>query len=88
MTVQVFERTHDTPYPPREERIASRARWDAFARRLREHLRLSLGADAEPARRAPTRPPRRSLSRRRLPNRTLRAGDAARFLPDGEPVCA
>jgi poly(3-hydroxybutyrate) depolymerase len=43
MTVQAFERTHDTPYPPREERVASRARWDAFARRLREHLRLSLG---------------------------------------------
>jgi hypothetical protein len=43
MTVQAFERTHDTPYPPREARVASRARWDAFARRLREHLRLSLG---------------------------------------------
>jgi hypothetical protein len=43
MTVQAFERTHDTPYPPREERVVSRARWDAFARRLREHLRLSLG---------------------------------------------
>jgi hypothetical protein len=41
--VQAFERTHDTPYPPRETRVASRARWDAFARRLREHLRLSLG---------------------------------------------
>jgi hypothetical protein len=41
--VQAFERTHDTPYPPREARVASRARWDAFARRLREHLRLSLG---------------------------------------------
>jgi hypothetical protein len=43
MTVQAFERTHDTPYPPREARVASRARWDAFARRLREHLRVSLG---------------------------------------------
>jgi hypothetical protein len=41
--MQAFERTHDTPYPPREARVASRARWDAFARRLREHLRLSLG---------------------------------------------
>ena len=41
--MQAFERTHDTPYPPREARVATRARWDAFARRLREHLRLSLG---------------------------------------------
>ncbi|MCX7924351.1 MAG: hypothetical protein N2554_00905 [Fimbriimonadales bacterium] len=37
------ERTHDTPYPPQEERVASRARWDAFARRLRAHLRFALG---------------------------------------------
>ncbi|MCS6924124.1 MAG: hypothetical protein NZM10_07100 [Fimbriimonadales bacterium] len=36
-------RTHDTPFPPQEGRIASRARWDAFARRLREHLRFALG---------------------------------------------
>lgn len=37
------ERTHDAPYPPQEGRIASRARWDAFARRLRTHLRFALG---------------------------------------------
>ncbi|MCX7993937.1 MAG: hypothetical protein N2651_09760 [Fimbriimonadales bacterium] len=36
-------RTHDTPYPPQDGRIASRARWDAFARRLRAHLRFALG---------------------------------------------
>lgn len=36
-------RTHDTPYPPLEARVASRARWDAFARRLRGHLRCALG---------------------------------------------
>ncbi len=37
------ERTHDTPYPPQEARIATRARWDAFARRLRAHVRFALG---------------------------------------------
>lgn len=41
--MQPAVRTHDTPYPPQEARIASRARWDAFARRLREHLRFALG---------------------------------------------
>ncbi len=36
-------RTHDTPHPPDETRVAHRARWDAFAQRLRAHLRLALG---------------------------------------------
>lgn len=36
-------RTHDTPYPPQEARVAGRVRWDAFARRLRTHLRFALG---------------------------------------------
>lgn len=36
-------RTHETPYPPLEARLASRGRWDAFARRLRAHLRFALG---------------------------------------------
>ncbi|MCS6919212.1 MAG: hypothetical protein NZM28_05540 [Fimbriimonadales bacterium] len=36
-------RTHDTPYPPDAARLASRARWDAFARRLRAHLSVALG---------------------------------------------
>ncbi|MFN7017035.1 MAG: hypothetical protein ACK4P5_07730, partial [Fimbriimonadales bacterium] len=37
------ERTHDTPLPPRMERSEHRARWDAFTRRLRTHLRFALG---------------------------------------------
>lgn len=40
-------RTHDTPYPPQEARISSRARWDVFARRLKAHLRLALGLTPE-----------------------------------------
>lgn len=36
-------RNHDTPYPPNEARMVNRARWDAFAQRLRAHLRLVLG---------------------------------------------
>jgi hypothetical protein len=88
MSVQAFERTHDTPYPPREERVASRARWDAFARRLREHLRLSLGlTPGLPD--APLRALRAEAYRadgyrvERFALETL-----PRFLPNGEPVCA
>lgn len=39
----VQERTHDTPYLPQEGRVVTRARWEAFAQRLRAHLRFALG---------------------------------------------
>ena len=71
--MQAFERTHDTPYPPREERVATRARWDAFARRLREHLRLSLGLTP-----SLPEPPMRALGRKRIAA-TATASNASRW---------